>query len=386
MPDTKSLKPGWNVWKFDQIAENVAERAEPTPDDSTLYIGLEHMDSGSLRIRRWGSQTDLIGTKLKMRKGDILFARRNAYLKRVALAPHDGLFSAHGLVLRPRRKQVLPEFLPFFMQSDLFMNRAIQISVGSLSPTINWKALASQEFSLPPLREQERLADALQAIERVSEAHQEAIIKAERLRHSLLSDVLSFKWPVINLGSAVKKTQYGLSINAGSDGQYPMLRMMNIEDGLCVENDLKYVNLDDKEFHAYRLVHGDVLFNRTNSYELVGRTGVYELDGDHVFASYLVRIRTDSEKLEPSFLALYLNSEVGRRQVLAYATKAVSQANVNASNLLRVRLPLPSLDVQKDLLDKIANTKAAEAAAASRRLSAEEMKKQLLETFGRTPE
>lgn len=386
MPDTKSLKPGWNIWKFDQIAENVAERAEPTPDDSTLYIGLEHMDSGSLRIRRWGSQTDLIGTKLKMRKGDILFARRNAYLKRVALAPHDGLFSAHGLVLRPRRKQVIPEFLPFFMQSDLFMNRAIQISVGSLSPTINWKALASQEFSLPPLREQERLADALQAIERVSEAHQEAIIKAERLRHSLLSDVLSFKWPVINLGSAVKKTQYGLSINAGSDGQYPMLRMMNIEDGLCVENDLKYVNLDDKEFHAYRLVHGDVLFNRTNSYELVGRTGVYELDGDHVFASYLVRIRTDSEKLEPSFLALYLNSEVGRRQVLAYATKAVSQANVNASNLLRVRLPLPSLDVQKDLLDKIANTKAAEAAAASRRLSAEEMKKQLLETFGRTPE
>ena len=126
-----------------------------------------------------------------------------------------------------------------------------------------------------------------------------------------------------------------------------MLRMMNIEDGLCIENDIKYVDLSDKDFENYRLVNGDVLFNRTNSYELVGRTGVYELHGDHVFASYLVRIMTLPEKLEPKFLTLYLNSDFGRRQVLAYATKAVSQANVNASNLLRVRLPLPPLDHQQ---------------------------------------
>lgn len=156
-----------------------------------------------------------------------------------------------------------------------------------------------------------------------------------------------------------------------------MLRMMNIEDGLCVENDIKYVDLNDKDFEAYRLVHGDVLFNRTNSYELVGRTGVYELNGDHVFASYLVRIKTNTEKLEPKFLTLYLNSDFGRRQVLAYATKAVSQANVNASNLLRVRLPLPPLEVQQQLLDEIAKAKSAEKAAMERRTSSEAMKKQL---------
>lgn len=112
--------------------------------------------------------------------------------------------------------------------------------------------------------------------------------------------------------------------------------------------------------------------------ELVGRTGVYELQGDHVFASYLVRIKTLPDKLEPKFLTLYLNSDFGRRQVLAYATKAVSQANVNASNLLRVRLPLPPLDEQQRLLDLIDKTKSAEKTALGRRKISEAMKKILL--------
>ena len=190
MSDNKNLKPGWKIWRFDQIAQNIAERAEPTQGDSALYVGLEHMDSGSLRVRRWGSQTDLIGTKFKMRKGDILFARRNAYLKRVAIAPHDGLFSAHGMVLRAKPDVVLPEFLPFFMQSDLFMNRAVEISVGSLSPTINWKTMAAQEFVLPPLTEQNRLAAMLTAQNGVIEAKKEVLLALERCLKSTRAQIL----------------------------------------------------------------------------------------------------------------------------------------------------------------------------------------------------
>ena len=104
-------------YRFEDIAINVVERAMPEPKDKTAYIGLEHMDSGSLHISRWGSETDLIGEKLKIKKGDVLFARRNAYLKRVAIAPFDGLFSAHGMVLRPKIEVILPEFFPFFLFS-----------------------------------------------------------------------------------------------------------------------------------------------------------------------------------------------------------------------------------------------------------------------------
>jgi type I restriction enzyme S subunit len=155
------MKRGWTRVKFGEMAEHIAERVEPTETDGETYIGLEHLDSGSLTVLRWGTDVTLVGTKLRMRKGDILFGRRNAYLRRVAIAPHDGLFSAHGMVLRARSELVLHEFLPFFMQSDVFMERAGQISVGSVSPTINWGTLKEQEFVLPSIDEQQRIADML---------------------------------------------------------------------------------------------------------------------------------------------------------------------------------------------------------------------------------
>lgn len=375
----KTLKPGWKTWRFEQMAANVNVRIDnPSESGMEHYVGLEHLDPDSLRIRRWGSPSDVEAGKLFFKTGDIIFAKRRAYQRKLGVAEFDGICSAHAMVLRAKPEVVLPKFLPFFMQSDLFMNRAIEISVGSLSPTINWKTMAIQEFALPPMEEQRRLVDVLQAIEHANESHQKIGQAADQLIRSMLSGLLNGDWPVVELGSVVQETQYGLSINAGSDGQYPMLRMMNIENGLCVENDIKYVDLTEKDFETYRLVHGDVLFNRTNSYELVGRTGVYELQGDHVFASYLVRIKTNSEKLEPKFLTLYLNSDFGRRQVLAYATKAVSQANVNASNLLRVRLPLPPLEVQQRVLADIAQAKFVEEAVLARSSSIEEMKKQFL--------
>ena len=384
----KCPKPGWRQVKFGDVVQlSKARSQDPLADGIERYVGLEHLEPGDLRIRSWGNVADGVTFTSLFQPGHVLFVKRRAYQHKVSVADFSGVCSGDIYVLETKDPKVLlPELLPFICQTDAFFDHAVGTSAGSLSPRTNWTSLADFEFTLAPLQEQARLVDALQAIERTSEAHQEVIVVASKLVRSLLSDVLSRKWPVVELGSVVQGTQYGLSINAGSEGRYPMLRMMNIEDGLCVENDIKYVDLNDKDFEAYRLVHGDVLFNRTNSYELVGRTGVYELDGDHVFASYLVRIKTKREKLEPKFLTLYLNSDLGRRQVLAYATKAVSQANVNASNLLRVRLPLPPLDVQKQLLDEIAGAKAAERAAALRRSSAEEMKKQLLPEIERVAE
>ena len=181
---TKSPKPSWNTFQFDDFVENVREQVMPTPKDSEHYIGLEHLDSGSLHINKWGTDVDLVGQKFRMRKGDLLFARRNAYLRRVAIAPHDGLFSAHGLVFRPKGKHVLAEFLPFFLQSELFMERAIAISVGSLSPTINWSTLRHQEFPLPPVEEQKRIAEILWAADEMIELYKHVLLNLARLFES----------------------------------------------------------------------------------------------------------------------------------------------------------------------------------------------------------
>ena len=203
------------------MATNVNVRIDnPSESGMEYYVGLEHLDPDSLRIRRWGSPDDVEATKLMFKKGDIIFGRRRAYQRKLGVAEFDGICSAHAMVLRAKPDAVLPEFLPFFMQSDLFMNRAVEISVGSLSPTINWKTLAVQEFALPPLEEQQRLVDVLQAIEHTKEAHHNIRQGADQLVRSMLSELLNGDWPVVELGSVVHETQYGLSINAGPDGQY----------------------------------------------------------------------------------------------------------------------------------------------------------------------
>lgn len=205
MPDNK-LKPGWKIWRFDQIATNVNVRIDkPSESGMEHYVGLEHLDPDSLRIRRWGSPDDVEATKLVFKKGDIIFGRRRAYQRKLGVAEFDGICSAHAMVLRAKPDVVLPEFLPFFMQSDLFMNRGVEISVGSLSPTINWKTLAVQEFALPSLEEQRKAAEALELFDEQSGAFESLIATARQLQRALSIDHFDADHPnrvsVANVGT-----------------------------------------------------------------------------------------------------------------------------------------------------------------------------------------
>ena len=130
------LKPGWTRVAFGDVAVSVNDRIDnPLDAGVERYVGLEHLDSDSLAITRWAPPTAVTATKLLFRRGDIIFGRRRVYQRKLAVADFDGICSAHALVLRAKSRVVLPEFLPFFMQSDSFMRRAKAISVGSLSPT-----------------------------------------------------------------------------------------------------------------------------------------------------------------------------------------------------------------------------------------------------------
>lgn len=168
-------------YRFEQIAINSTEKKKPTEEDRFTYLGLEHLDSGSLKVTRFGSDVAPIGEKLVMREGDVLFGKRRAYQKKVAIAPFDGIFSAHGMVLRPREDVIDKDFFPLFISSDYFLDAAIKISVGSLSPTINWRDLRNLEFNLPPLEEQRKLAKVLWAMNNTMEAYKNLIKATEDL-------------------------------------------------------------------------------------------------------------------------------------------------------------------------------------------------------------
>lgn len=163
------LKSEWKMLKFGDIAQNIAERVNPAEAKTDIYVGLEHLEPGTIHLRQWGHPSDVSGQKLAFKKGDVIFGRRRAYQRKLAVAEFDGICSAHAMVVRAKPKIILPEFLPFFLQSDMFMERAIEISVGSLSPTINWKTLREQVFPLPPIEEQKRIAEILWAADEAVE-------------------------------------------------------------------------------------------------------------------------------------------------------------------------------------------------------------------------
>lgn len=208
MSDNKNLKPGWEFWRFDQMATNVNVRIDnPSESGMEHYVGLEHLDADSLKIRRWGTPDDVEATKLMFKKGDIIFGRRRAYQRKLGVAEFDGICSAHAMVLRAKPEVVLPEFLPFFMQSDLFMKRAVEISVGSLSPTINWKTMAVQEFVLPPIEEQHRTLALLKAGLSTVDELQAAIHALPILRRSMEMRLLTMEGvPRLKVGDVAKFT------------------------------------------------------------------------------------------------------------------------------------------------------------------------------------
>ncbi|RVU55801.1 restriction endonuclease subunit S [Anaerosphaera multitolerans] len=168
-------------YRFDQIVINITEKKKPVEEDKYTYIGLEHLDSQNLKVSRWGSDIAPKGEKLVMKKGDVLFGKRRAYQKKVAIAPFDGIFSAHGMVLRPNEEIIDKNFFPLFISSDYFLDAAIKISVGSLSPTINWRDLKELKFQLPDLDKQKKLADMLWSINRTLLRYKELLNKTDEL-------------------------------------------------------------------------------------------------------------------------------------------------------------------------------------------------------------
>ena len=177
-------------YKFEHIATNSTAKKLPEESDREHYIGLEHLDTNCFTISRWGSDITPVGEKLLMKKGDVLFGKRRAYQRKVGIAPFDGIFSAHGMVLRPKEDVIDKDFFPFFINSDQFMERAIRISVGGLSPTINWKDLKEQVFELPSLEEQKVLASKLWAAYNLKESYKTLLAKTDEMVKSRFFELI----------------------------------------------------------------------------------------------------------------------------------------------------------------------------------------------------
>ena len=177
-------KAGWTRVPFGDVVRLCNKRShDPMRDGLKLCVGLEHLDSGDPRVHRWGSVVNGTTFTNVFRPGQVLFGKRRAYQRKVAVPDFSGVCSGDIYVFESRDEKVLlPEFLPFICQTDAFFEHAVATSAGSLSPRTNWKSMASYNFTLPPLQAQRRIVAVLAPAQLACEAARSAIKATRSLR------------------------------------------------------------------------------------------------------------------------------------------------------------------------------------------------------------
>lgn len=219
-------------------------------------------------------------------------------------------------------------------------------------PIINKTKFASIEIPLPPLKEQHKIASILDTVSEALKLRKQQLNELNLLVKSKFIDM--FGDPIKNpknlklgiIRDICSEVKYGTSKPATNGGKYPYLRMNNITyDGHLDLSNLKYIDISESEVEKYLVKNGDVLFNRTNSKELVGKTCVFNLNKPMIIAGYLIRIRVNSNVL-PIYLSCVLNSDYGKTTLLGMCKSIIGQANINAQELQNIKILIPPIELQ----------------------------------------
>jgi type I restriction enzyme S subunit len=184
-------RKGWKRVRFGDVVENCAVTCDPAEAGLERFVAMEHLEPGSLHVRSWGKVADETTFTRRCRPGQVLFGKRRAYQRKVAVAEFEAVVSGDIYVLAPKDTQrLLPELLPFLCLSERFFQHAVGTSAGSLSPRTNWSSLASFEFDVPPLDKQRRIAEILWAVDEQRNRFLEARGAASDYRKSLFGQSL----------------------------------------------------------------------------------------------------------------------------------------------------------------------------------------------------
>lgn len=371
-------------YRFDQIAINSTAKKKPTEEDKYHYIGLEHIDSQNLIVSRWGSEVAPKGDKLLMKKGDVLFGKRRAYQKKVAIAPFDGIFSAHGMVLRPNEEVIDKDFFPMFISSDYFLDTAIAISVGSLSPTINWKDLARLEFDLPPMEKQKKLAEVLWSINDTLQAYQKLFTETDALVQAQFVEMFGDPitndkgWEMTTLGNVadIRIGPFGSLLHKGDyiEGGHALVNPSHIVGGKII-SDEKLTISDEKyeELSAYKLKKGDLVLGRRGE---MGRCAVVNCDGLLCGTGSLI-IRPTG-KIRPFFLQKILSSP-SYRTVIEGKAVGITMKNLNVPIVSSLSLPLFPVSLQNKYIDFVQQSNKSQSALQNTITSLQTTKRHILE-------
>lgn len=372
MPEVATLKKssGWTTVAFGDVVQLSKERSsDPDADGYERYIGLEHIEPGELRVRQWGDIADGVTFTSVFKPGQVLFGKRRAYQRKVAVADFSGICSGDIYVLEPKGDALLPDLLPFICQTDAFFEHAVGTSAGSLSPRTNWKSLANYRFPLPSISDQQRILAALiPSAELVTQTRvlaESATTLARCTSAHLFSDVVSRDdTDGVPLGEVFDQI-----VDRGHEG-LPILSVTI--DGEIVRRESLGRNVSDAtgDQKYLRVLPGDIAYNTMRLWQ--GAVGVAQEEG-LVSAAYTV-LRRCQETIDPEFLLEMLRSPAIQRHYRRFVTGVASDRwRLYFKDLQRIRVSIPSgenavlvVNALRELrrAERDANVRITEAVAA----------------------
>lgn len=357
----KTLKPGWRWVKFgDVVRLSKARSQDPLADGFERYIGLEHLEPGNLRIRSWGSVADGVTFTSVFQPGQVLFGKRRAYQRKVAVADFSGVCSGDIYVLETKDAQVLlPELLPFICQTDAFFDHAVGTSAGSLSPRTNWTSLADFEFVLPPFLEQAKIVEVLLVARAVPDAQSDALVKLQELRQATIDHLLGLpkNEPCVRL-EMVASMQNGRSFPGDeyADAGIRLLRPGNLgASGYLVWPTEKTVSLDptwETTAADFVIQPGDLLINLTaQSLDdgFMGRVCLAREQDKSLLNQRIGRFRCNGSVLRPEYLFRCLQTSRFRQH--AHTNCEGSKVkHIFWQHLAKYEITIPDLSLQDEVI------------------------------------
>ena len=303
---------------------------------------------------------DSTGLEKYMLKEDDLLMSLTGNVGRVALLQKEMLPAALNqrvACLRLKTDRITKGFLFHILNSDFFEQQCVLASNGVAQKNMSTEWLKDYEIPLYSIQEQMKIADILDKTKRIIVAKNNELRALNELIKARFVEMFGdpvtnpMGWEVVTIREVVTEVRYGTSKPAVENGKYPYLRMNNLTvDGRLDLNDLKYIDIPKDEVEKCIVRKGDILFNRTNSIELVGKTAVFDLADDMVIAGYIIRVRLN-EKILPEVLAQYMNLEALKNIFRSMAKGAVNQANINAQELQNVKVYIPDMKLQKQFIE-----------------------------------
>jgi type I restriction enzyme S subunit len=353
--------------KLKEINKYKSESINPakTPDTVFEMYSVPIYDTGHPEYLRGD---EISSNKVIVRKNDILLCKINPRINRVWVVADESKYtniaSSEWIVVRT--EDYNPEFLAWYFRSIKFQKLMTSEVTGIGGSLTRAQPKCVAEYPVPILsrNQQDSIVEVLNKCKSIIEARKQELADLDELIKARFVEMFGSMpqnekgWKIGTIRDVVKDVHYGSSRKASDDGKYPYLRMNNITDsGELDLTDIKRIDVPDNELDKCTVRKGDVLFNRTNSKEHVGKTCVYNRDETMVLAGFVVRVRVN-EKVIPEFLSAFLNTSFSKALLYNMCKAAIGQANINAQELQSIAIYIPPVELQeefskfKDQVDK----------------------------------